>query len=816
MLFYTLNNSNDVLETSKSIVDLLSTLTDKKFKILANSMDSKITNIDEYPDSNPRRNFVVVQFGRELLADILPVIKSNLQMFTHFLYHNGPDYIRLVIETDKPLGHRGYEKMVKNFGKMLNFKTTVTYTKINKPINFPKYKKSDIIETKIGKPFPVNTETLADPDHLSPNQKKLTGATNQFLKTERADQILHDRSKATTFFDTLAASLIDKMVTRSYITETLNSIAKITSYDLANWQSLFNERLALLKENPDLKENTKPFGSYIHLYTQAQNATNVAQQLKAMLPPDTKPDADYDLAEAGAFIEMAFPPYLLDQHGTDLDNLVVFDAANGFWTHDDDTLRRLLMAIRPYSTDNQFNTFKTTFAAKAANANRYIKPYHGSRYLLFNNCVLDVVTMQTYNLNDTLVRDLHFTERSKIRIDYTYNPPLPQLPKMRLYDDGMWNPRDFLMAYANNDTDRYNYLLFGLALGLFGGHNFGVHFDIQGESRWGKTTLSEIFQRLYDYNIVKIPFPNLNGQFAFTSYPSNTSVIWINENNVGTEPLDDTNGTIVYDGLAEDEVRFQVKRDGDHIVSYPPQVYIDGTQFIKAKELYTGPAGRTLAYKLPPMTEKLRHQAYAKKINDALHNERVLQWMVYNFILAYKEMIPVSRIDDLKLNLADKRDLKLFPQITRDWRKEFVVGGSTIDDWFAEEIEPYLSTNPKKPTYLHPSVLYSMYFNAYQMENPNDRWGRNAKTSSDLITRLKTIWASEDDRFIVNDQVGSTEKGRTKPRKMIASPDKMNFNWEEYDQDFKRPEELQSPGYNNLGIFGKKTSKWMSIVKIEK
>ena len=51
---------------------------------------------------------------------------------------------------------------------------------------------------------------------------------------------------------------------------------------------------------------------------------------------------------------------------------------------------------------------------------------------------------------------------------------------------------------------------------------------------------------------------------------------------------------------------------------------------------------------------------------------------------------------------------------------------------------------------------------------------------------------------------------------MIASPDKMNFDWAEFDQDYPRPEKLQSPGYNNLGIFGKKSSGWISIVKIEK
>ena len=127
-------------------------------------------------------------------------------------------------------------------------------------------------------------------------------------------------------------------------------------------------------------------------------------------------------------------------------------------------------------------------------------------------------------------------------------------------------------------------------------------------------------------------------------------------------------------------------------------------------------------------------------------------------IMAYKEIVPVQKMDDLNINLDDKNVLNLFPDIAKSWRKEFVVGGSTIDDWFADTIEPYLSHDPNKPTYLHERVLYAIYLSSYRLANPNDPYAHQAKTATQLMKRLKTIWASQDDKYGVNYKVGSFEK----------------------------------------------------------
>lgn len=813
MLLYCLDKSQQIASAQGSATQLVVNLSHQKYRLYGSSTSIPISRVEEFKDNNPKRKFVVLDFANIHLADVQQTLKTIFHNPLHVIYKLNKDQDRLVMDLAQSFTRKSYHKVVENLYIQFNLPITKSRTDLVRPIIFQPFDvQKDIIQICKRKPCDIVLEnTDSSQDQLVPNHEKLLRATKEFLDTDKAQKIIHDRTEVTHFFDALAKVYILGQISNDYLTSTLKYMSQITHYDYINWRELMDERIKLLRENPEMREIAPPFGAYIHLYSQAHKGTNIAGQLKASLPPGTQENPDYELADAANFIEMSYPPYLLDQPGEDVDNMVVFNAASGIWTHDPKILYSLLTAIRPYTSETQFNTFMMTFGAKARNANRFIRAYSGSRYLLFNNCVLDVATMKQYELSDPIVRDLHFTERSHIDLEYTENPVLPELPGKRQYDNGPWNPRDFLMAYADNNSDAYTYLLFGLALGLFGGHNFGVHFDIQGGSRWGKSTLQIIFERLYDNRTVKISFPDLNGRFPFTSYPLDTSIIWLDECNEGVDPLDDNHGTIIYDTLADNQARFQVKNKGDIVLPNPPQVYITGTQFIKARELYTGPAGRTLAFKLPQMTEQLRHQSYSNAITECLRNKKVLQWLVYHMIMAYKEIVPVQKMDDLNINLDDKNVLNLFPDIAKSWRKEFVVGGSTIDDWFADTIEPYLSHDPNKPTYLHERVLYAIYLSSYRLANPNDPYAHQAKTATQLMKRLKTIWASQDDKYGVNYQVGSLEKGRKTPRKMVKDPDYMNFDWTNFDQDFARPKELESPGYENLKLFNKKSPNWLEI-----
>ena len=39
----------------------------------------------------------------------------------------------------------------------------------------------------------------------------------------------------------------------------------------------------------------------------------------------------------------------------------------------------------------------------------------------------------------------------------------------------------------------------------------------------------------------------------------------------------------------------------------------------------------------------------------------------------------------------------------------------------------------------------------------------------------------------------------------------MNFDWKNFEEDFARPTDLQSPGYKTMNLFDKKATDWISI-----
>lgn len=808
-MLYTIKGESTVYNAQGPASKFIMSLANQSYTLWASNVQGTISQMDEIAHSSPSRNFIIIDFEQSKLDDVKHGLDVIFNKPSCFIYQLNKTKDRLILDCVQDLSSKEYTTTYRNICLQLNLTINKTQSLIVHGINFKPFTKTDILYQQQGSAYQVMTDIT--PAKIMPKKEKLIKATKEFVNSQRGQTILHDRTQLTKLFDALAAQRIHGHINDDYLQDALSIISTSTKYDIDKFKQLLQERLKLLKENPDQLEVAPPFGDYIHLYSQTKYVQTIGQQLVANLPEGKGPNSDYDLSEACDFIELNYPPYLLDQHGSDLDNVVIFNPTTGVWTHQTDILYSLLIAIRPYSTKQQFETFMMTFAAKARNSNRVIKPYSGSRYILFDNCVLDVVTMKQYEIMDPIVRDLHFTERCHINLTYVADPPLPILHHKRQFDNGDWNPHDFLTAYANNKEDTYTYLLFGFSLGLFGGHNSGVHFDIQGGSRWGKTTLSEIFKALYDNRVVTIPFSSLNEQFPFTSYPDDTAVIWINECNKGVDPLDDKYGTSMYDALADSQVRFQVKNRGDLVLSNPPQMYIDGTQFVKANELDTGPAGRTLAFKLPEMTTALRNQAYSSSINECLRDKKVLQWIVYQALIAYKKLIPAARMDNLRLNLANQTDLNLFPKVTQDWRKEFVVGGSEIDDWFNDSIVPFLSRDAAKPTYMHSKILYELYLSAYKSANPNDPYGNHATKMVDVMNRLKTIWKSENDKYIVDTNIGTFEKDRSKPRKSISNPDCMNFDWQRFDQENSRPLKLKSDTYDKLEIFDKKITDWLSI-----
>lgn len=674
----------------------------------------------------------------------------------------------------------------------------------------------------------VNALKFTEDQNLYFDQDKIKEALEAYVQTSDFKTIIADQLELRNFLHTIANDVYKQI----YDQGMLDMILSVLKPFIPNLSREYKTAYQEVSISSELRAKTKPFGQYLKLYqTNRGQSKNISQQMLSMMASDFEPNPKLDLSLAADLIAQVYPPALLESNGRDRDNVVIFNPLSGAWVHDADIFLSLLVALRPYSDDRAATTMVATFAAQARNKNNFIKAYEQSRYLIFKNTVLDVKTMLTHNLDEDEVKELHFTERHLIGINY--DPEVidaPEFPGRRRSDGGTWDPYTFLMAYANNDIEKFKYLMFGLSLGLFAGHNFGVHFDIKGESRWGKTTLSEIYKALFQGQVFEILFSKLNEQFGFTSFKDNTSIVWIRECNTEAAPLNNDYGVPVYDSFADNQTSIQVKSKGDLQIQNPPQVYIDGTSYVKAKDMDTGPAGRTFVYKLPmdddadvDMTA-LVNQAYANDIVGLLHDESVLQFLVNLMINAYRETLSLDddnrdRLWSLKLNFGGKSsDTQLLPSFAQSWRKEMTqTQGGDIQEWFEYDFSPYFSTDPDNPTIMHAQLAYLFYATDYQSkysrQDPHNQFLLGSHSFEHQFNNLlkEAGWEKSD----------IYEPSGRKARKSIKYLSKTNFDEQAYKDDGHQiPMEFTTENINSdhpepTYPLGRKTTGWYMIKQTE-
>lgn len=672
------------------------------------------------------------------------------------------------------------------------------------------------------------TDFIIDDDPHFDISKIKQGLKNHINSTEFTD-MLNDPLATRQFFQSLANDAYKQIYTQSDIDTIIDLLKNNIPNAKDEYQTAYQDVIA----SASLRSKAQPFGQYLKLYQTDKNKhknNNIAQQMLSMLDKNFEPNPKLELALAADLIAQIYPPHLINQDGKDKDNVVIFNPIEGVWTHNNDIFYALLTAIRPYSKETECATMIATFAAQARNKDNFINPYNRSQHLLFKNCALDIKDMKVYSLDDNFVKDLNFTERCQLNLNY--DPEVtepPEFPGKRSHDNGPWDPYNFFMAYADNDPEKLNFLMFGLSLGLFGGHNFGVHFSMKGESRWGKTTLNEIFKALYPNKVVDELYSKLNGQFGLTNFNAQTSVVWFRECNVEADPLNNAYGVPVYDGFADNNMSIQIKQTKDLQIQNPPQVFVDGTSYVKADDMDTGPAGRTFVFKFPMEgssnhdINELIKQAYGSPIKDLLQNETVLQFLVNLMIQSYKTCLNFkageeNRLWSLKLNLGGKSgDNKLLPSFAQEWRKEMTQAQGDIQDWFEYEFLPYLSTDPKNPTKMHNALAYGFYVNSYKNKySRQDPLNRSILTLNSFGNQLmKLLKQANFEQTAVIDQ-----RGR-KTRRSYKYLEKTNFDITRYTADDNlipkefTKENIDSDHKENSFPLATRTSGWYNLTKIK-
>lgn len=493
-----------------------------------------------------------------------------------------------------------------------------------------------------------------------------------------------------------------------------------------------------------------------------------------------------------------------------LANLCYYDVCRGYWSHDLHVIKLLLSTIINGISDVKCNAL--LISIKSNIMYRSFKPYHGSRYVLFKNGVYDAKQDILLPLDSPLVKRLHFSQRSYIRINYQKRLAAPVFDNHARVDeagdDPNWTPARFINAYGNNNEELETYFLFLLSLGLFGNHNFGMHVSIKGESRWGKSKLARIFRNLYS-NIQEQNYASLNNHFAFTNLTSDTSIIWLNECNTGKNELNDGDGIRMYDSLADDVFHYEVKSLLDRTIENPPQVFVDGTSFVQASDMSTGPVGRTLPYQLPHNSYTLQKQSYSKNIDGDLDDERTLQYLVTRMFNAYRHYINESQmnIDNVTLSIKNTTFMHVLPKQVQEWRNELVASDDVLN-WLDTQLVPCMriSNTVDTSTLIHRDEINMLYMAVYKQHNPQDSLCYDIPSSDVIWTKTVTYFTDHNYQL---QPVGS-KHGKTY-RKQVRDIEATNLDWDVYRQSVPFPEEYAKLS-DQPSPFKQQTSGWYAVI----
>ena len=801
-------------------------------------------------NAEPIRDYVVIDydgFTDKELADTLPDKVHDLfkdydyACYPSASYPAKPRY-RVVLMVKPFLTKFTYGKVVNNIIDLIGFPPDDdSNEQITHLMNAPMYSSNEApshaVFNKTGESFNVSEMVQDAEDQASEKQTKKTKTEDITTTLEKDtlekaldafienDNVLHQLENNYNYFwkltESVAMANINQTITREFAENIMIKIALgKPEWEQDNINELDNQ-IRKLNQDPSKQKLVQPITSYLPIVAQYSGVKNLAQLLDSMLPSSFEPDPQIRPDQVADMISRFFEFALLPTQGqSDADNIAIFNPLTGAWEHDADEFISMITVIKPGVTQNQVNTILMQWGAIARRKDEVIDPYNKTRFLLFKNGALDVKTLKLHDFSDPIIRESEFTKRHKINLNWNPEPEL-KVFKNDARNGGDWSIDKFIGGYAYNTPHLIEYFLFGLSLGLFSGHNSSVHFDIQGVSRLGKSTLNGIYNSLFSGRIAITTYNQLNQPFPLTSYDPDTAIIWIKECNIGAQPLNDEFGIPFYDGLADNQIRLSVKHGGDIIVDNPPQVYIDGTQFIQASEIQTGPAGRTLAFKLPVPTEEERDAFYSNAIDEKFKDETVMQYLVYQMVQAFRNIVPEHRIDNFKMNLASKRDLELLPEEALEWRHEFVNADINIKAWFDEELLPFLILEPekdknetamKKKRPLHMLILHKMYLASVRRKSKSGKDDRYAQGFDRFEKNVKPLF--NEYNIELDFETGCSIDKRwanATPRRKVNDPDNVAIDWQEYQEAYVMPEELAS-AQEMPDLFGKKKTGWFTMI----
>ena len=660
-------------------------------------------------------------------------------------------------------------------------------------------------------PYQLEAEGTQEPR----DKETFLAATEKYVKAEQEKGRFTNVNDGLPFMQKMAQSVVAGVIS----SEIAKRSAEILAVGRPDW---LEENLQALGEaidasfggedfagvDPEMMEDLEHEESFSYVNGFATSTGSLKRAFKEAHPNG---DPKIDIESAGTQMVALLNNFaLMRRNEKNSDNLVYYDPFEGIWLSDDNSLNTLCQVVKPGLTHNEFTTLKSYIASRCDMFDLNAEEYKGTRYIAFNNGVLDIKEWELLELNSSRVQKLHLTTRNKIAIDFEFNPELKEWPGYGPNGAGSWNMRDFLMAYADNDKEIYNYLLIVLSKMLFGSSSWGLHVNIKGDSGDGKGTLLKLARALYNRKqsqVEEIFFGEINTPFPLHNVTEETAVIWFPETNIGKNQLNAEYGVRYYDNLADDSIGISRKHKGN-LTYRPGPVFFDGTATIDAQEMDTGPARRTLVFKLPSgMKKKYYKQYFSSNIEKMLKEEVNLQWFVHEALTAYKNFVPEARMDNLRLNLAVESDLDLFPEIAKKWRSELVETDVKIYEFFEDYIEKFIQLNDFTGR-LTFDVLYKFYLSWYKSKELKDQNAKYAKSPDNFQKIMERIF--KDKGWKVLYKATKTSGDYLNLWFRMNSPENWSFNTSEFSKYYEWPDEFEE--YTGKGRKGDKKQKGLFML----
>ena len=780
------------------------------------------------------------------LSRTIVEITAKLSAFNHIVYPTSswPWYprMRLIVDVDEYLDEYNYSKAVK---KLIDFIGVDPGDDANtRPLQgmaLPLYPVPEMVEAstvyrmnsgasmpleaigyEIGEePIVVKEEREAraklDPDAF-------TAAFKDFVKNRASKNMLKNYEDSFSILSSLAAKVEDDEL--DY--QTAVTCAKLLAVDatlepVPDWVEGNTDKLNALiteyEDHPDAYDRARSDFDIMNRrdfnYTAGLDLSsgNIGAALFEHYPNgDPKEPVQ---AAANKLLEIFKQSFgIMKRPGSDVSNLAIFDPTRGVWINDDDTLRMLAEVVKPALGNTNYTTLKNYIASHCKRNGYIIKEYTGSRYIVFKNGVLDVSTLDLLPLSSPKVRNLHLTERNELATTWNPDAEAVTIPG-KGYRGRDWNIKDYFMAYAGNDEERYRFLMFLLSFGLFGSHTPGVIVSFVGKSGDGKTAMSQWLRNLYQpAQFTGLTFDKLNTPFPLSAHGYHKTVLWVSETNKKGNWLS-KEATTFYDGLADGEISLSVKHKGDFVFN-PGPTYLDGTATIEAEEVDTGPGRRTIVYNFADnlSSQEVKGKYYAADLPGVQHDSRNLEWFVRECIDAYRYYVPASQIDNFKLNLSTTADVELLPDFAREWRHEVIAKDANLNRFYGDRLADFIAINDPQSK-LTWRVLYEFYLSWYKDTNPKDTSRRYAKSLENFTEALTKIFNDQGLQVVNHAQEISngsytlkdgTVKSRTivKPLKQCIDDRKsIGIDQEVYQEYYEWPIELQLMPFGHW-LYGKK------------